>query len=186
MNADDKNNPGPDGMSDAARLEEEKWMRSVVERFSGALTRYSASITRDVESARDVVQDAFFRLSREDRERVEDHLAPWLFRVCRNRALDHCRKEGRMRPLENAFLDEARAAGPSPAAEAERSDTAEQVFAVVEALPPNQREVVRLKFQNDLSYKEIAEATGLSVSNVGFLIHTALKNIRAEYGRLAG
>ena len=91
-----------------------------------------------------------------------------------------------MRPLEHAFLDEARAAGPSPAAEAERSDTAEQVFAVVEALPPNQREVVRLKFQNDLSYKEIAEATGLSVSNVGFLIHTALKNIRAEYGRLAG
>jgi RNA polymerase sigma-70 factor (ECF subfamily) len=48
----------------------------------------------------------------------------------------------------------------------------------MEALPENQREVVRLKFQNGMSYKEIATVTELTVSNVGFLIHTALATLR--------
>jgi RNA polymerase sigma-70 factor (ECF subfamily) len=38
--------------------------------------------------------------------------------------------------------------------------------------------VIRLKFQNDLTYKEISQVTGLSVTNVGFLIHAGLKAIR--------
>jgi RNA polymerase sigma-70 factor (ECF subfamily) len=38
--------------------------------------------------------------------------------------------------------------------------------------------VLRLKFQHELSYREIAEKTGLSVSNVGFLMHTALRALR--------
>ncbi len=46
-------------------------------------------------------------------------------------------------------------------------------------LSENQREVIRLKFQNDLSYKEIADITRLSVTNVGFLLHTGLKKLRA-------
>jgi RNA polymerase sigma-70 factor (ECF subfamily) len=48
----------------------------------------------------------------------------------------------------------------------------------VKNLPKNQREVVYLKFQCDLSYKEISEVTKLSVGNVGLLLHTALKEIR--------
>jgi RNA polymerase sigma-70 factor (ECF subfamily) len=56
--------------------------------------------------------------------------------------------------------------------------TVNQILRVLETLPKNQREVVYLKFQCDLSYKEIAEITKLSVSNVGFLIHTAVRNIR--------
>jgi RNA polymerase sigma-70 factor (ECF subfamily) len=52
----------------------------------------------------------------------------------------------------------------------------------VERLPENQREVIRLKFQSDLSYKEIAEITNLSVSNVGFLLHTGIKRLRFMMG----
>jgi RNA polymerase sigma-70 factor (ECF subfamily) len=52
-------------------------------------------------------------------------------------------------------------------------------LALVDSLSPNQREVIRLKFQSDLSYKEIAEITQLSVTNVGFLLHTGLKKLRA-------
>jgi RNA polymerase sigma-70 factor (ECF subfamily) len=50
----------------------------------------------------------------------------------------------------------------------------------VDGLPDNQQEVVRLKFQNGLSYREISCITKLSVSNVGYLIHTAIQKIRAE------
>ena len=57
-------------------------------------------------------------------------------------------------------------------------ETAGEIFRVLNRLPKNQREVVYLKFQCDLSYKEIGEITKLSVSNVGFLIHTALKTLK--------
>ena len=45
-------------------------------------------------------------------------------------------------------------------------------------LPTNQQEVVRLKFQDGLSYRDIAEVTGLTQSNVGYLLHTAVKRLR--------
>ena len=51
-------------------------------------------------------------------------------------------------------------------------------------LPPRQQEVLQLKFQNDLSYQQISEITELSVSNVGVLIHNALKTLRQRYGGL--
>ncbi len=47
-------------------------------------------------------------------------------------------------------------------------------------LPANQQEVVRLKFSGGLSYREISEVTGLSVTNVGFLLHTAIKALRQK------
>jgi RNA polymerase sigma-70 factor (ECF subfamily) len=63
---------------------------------------------------------------------------------------------------------------------AERNDSAAQVLGLVERLPPNQQEVIRLKFQGGLSYREISRVTGLTVSHVGVLIHTGLKSIRLK------
>ena len=62
----------------------------------------------------------------------------------------------------------------------EQQETADQVSRFVDGLSENQRDVVRLKFQNGLSYKEIAAITELSVSNVGYLIHTAIKSLRKD------
>jgi RNA polymerase sigma-70 factor (ECF subfamily) len=53
----------------------------------------------------------------------------------------------------------------------------------LETLDERSREVVRLKFNEDLSYKEIAKRTGLSTSHVGYLLHHALKAIAAELAR---
>ena len=67
-----------------------------------------------------------------------------------------------------------------PGASLEREEAMSQVLRLMETLPKNQREVLRLKFQCDLSYKEISEITQLSVTNVGFLLHTAIKSLRKE------
>ncbi|MEI9896470.1 MAG: sigma-70 family RNA polymerase sigma factor [Chthoniobacter sp.] len=66
-----------------------------------------------------------------------------------------------------------------PADALEQREAATSLFHLLDALPSNQREVIRLKFQNDLSYREIADVTQLSVTNVGFLLHTGLKKLRA-------
>lgn len=71
----------------------------------------------------------------------------------------------------------------SPEATVISRDSAERVFRMLDQLPDNQQEVVRLKFQNDMTYQEIADVTGLSVTNVGFLLHTALKRLRELLGR---
>jgi RNA polymerase sigma-70 factor (ECF subfamily) len=62
----------------------------------------------------------------------------------------------------------------------EEKQTVSEILMVVQTLPKNQREVIYLKFQCDLSYKEISDITKLSVTNVGFLIHTAVRNIRQQ------
>lgn len=154
-------------------------MHSIVADHAADLTRYAASLLGDADRARDVVQDTFLRLWKEPRDAVADRVRPWLFRVCRNRAFDLRRKEGRMKPL-NPEHASVLADGPGPQQQAEKQDRLAQVLHLMRALPENQREVVRLKFQNGMSYKEIASVTELSVSNVGFLLHTALTTLRSR------
>lgn len=61
---------------------------------------------------------------------------------------------------------------------AETNDSLSVVSKVLHTLPKNQREVVRLKFHSQLTYKEIAEITELSVSNVGFILNRAIHTLR--------
>ena len=71
-------------------------------------------------------------------------------------------------------------AGPEEAME--REDAYTGVLGALQTLSANQQEVVRLKFQHGMSYKQISEVTNLSVTNVGFLLHTAIKTLRQRLG----
>jgi RNA polymerase sigma-70 factor (ECF subfamily) len=73
---------------------------------------------------------------------------------------------------------------PSPAASVEVRDDVRNLLSLLSALPENQREVVRLKFQNQMSYREISQLTRLTETNVGFLLHTAIKTLRRRFERL--
>jgi RNA polymerase sigma-70 factor (ECF subfamily) len=159
------------------------WVLDAVDRFEGPLTLYAARLLGDSDRARDVVQDTFLKLCKQEQGGLEDRLAEWLFTVCRNRALDVLRKERRMNPLSDEHAEGCPGAEPDPAEALAQSDAARQALAMLETLPLNQREVIRLKFQHGFSYREISRISGHSVSNVGFLIHTGLKTLRQ---RLAG
>lgn len=153
------------------------WFVTVVARYEAPLVRYSTRITGDEERARDVVQDAFLRLHRENGNRPENVQA-WLYAVCRRRALDVLRKETRMKTLDDGQAAVCESPLPSQSAALEQSETEVEVLRLLADLPDNQQEVVRLKFQDGLSYRDIAEVTGLSVSNVGYLLHTAVRRLR--------
>lgn len=165
-----------------ADTNENEWVRRAVDQFERPLTLYAARFVGDPERARDIVQDTYLRLCEQCREHVEPHLAEWLFTVCRNRCLDILRKEGRMTHLNEVLVQSRSDDDPSPLDRLEQLDDASRVLRMLEDLPPNQREVIRLKFQNGFSYKEISRISGLSVSNVGFLIHTGLKTLRGRLG----
>jgi RNA polymerase sigma-70 factor (ECF subfamily) len=156
------------------------WVRAAVDRFEGPLTLYAARLLGDAEAARDVLQETFLRLCAHDRATIEPKLAEWLFTVCRNRALDVLRKESRMTRLSDEQVQHRASPDPGPPDVAERRDAAARVLDLLESLPNSQREVIRLKFQNGFSYREISRISGHSVTNVGFLIHTGLKTLRGQ------
>lgn len=157
----------------------ETWIRDALVKFEGPLTRYAYRVTRDLEIAREVVQDVFLRLWQEDPEELAPRLAEWLFTVCRNRAIDSRRRDKRMVPLttENAEAIESR---EDPADESiAKAQNVNRTLALLAGLPGREQEVLRLKFQNGLSYEEISRVTGMSVTHVGVAIHTGMKKIRA-------
>jgi RNA polymerase sigma factor (sigma-70 family) len=166
-------------MNDASAKAE--WVRAALKRHESSLLRYAASITGDTERARDIVQETFVKLCGEERENLDGRLTEWLFTVCRNRSLDVRRKEKRMTPLTEMDLEMRESAEPSPSMVAEQSESSSEILRLLELLPPKQREVIRLKFQSDLSYQEISRVTKLSVSNVGFLIHIGIKSLRRQF-----
>jgi RNA polymerase sigma-70 factor (ECF subfamily) len=154
------------------------WLNSLVARHEGPLILYAQRLLGELARARDVVQETFLRLCRTRREQVAGHETAWLYTVCRRAALDVRRKERRMTLMNDQTAATFPSSSPDPALALERSESTADILRMLERLPENQKEAITLKFGHGLSYKEIAEITGLTVSNVGFLIHTGLKTVR--------
>ena len=159
------------------------FIREALREHEGSLLRYATRLLHEPERARDIVQDTFAKLCRQRPAQIDGHVAQWLFTVCRRGALDVLRKEGRMSRFAEGQAERLVAPGPAPAVQAERNDSWQRVVALLDRLPPNQQEVIRLKFQEGFSYQEIADITKLSAGNVGFLLHTALATLRREMTR---
>lgn len=164
----------------ASALTHAEWIADALARHEIALLRYATRLFGDHERARDAVQETFLQLCQAERSRVEDHLRAWLFRVCRNRLLDMRRKEQRMQHLSLVTEQSLASEAPSPSAITEARERASRVLELIDTLSDKQKETVYLRFASGLSYKEIAEVTGHSVSNVGVMIHTAVKKIRQD------
>ncbi len=158
-------------------------MDALLLRFERPLLQYATRILGDSDRARDVVQETFVKLQKEKRNEIDDAPAKWLFTVCRNGALNVCRKEKRMTYLDQELLDTRASEQPAPSEKLETKEASGFLLRILSTLPPRQQELLQLKFQNDLSYQEISEITQLSVSNVGVTIHNALKTLRQRYGQ---
>jgi RNA polymerase sigma factor (sigma-70 family) len=158
----------------------------ILHRFEIPLLQYARRITGDREQARDVVQETFIKFQRNGALRREDEPATWLFTVCRNAALNVCRKERRMLHLDEQLIEARESEQPMPFNKLEQKEAVGFVLRIVATLPPRQQEIIQLKFQNDLSYQQIAKIMQTTANNVGVLLHTALKTLRQRYGEVAG
>lgn len=156
-----------------------QWIQDTVARYERPLCQYAYRLTGNFETARDAVQDTFLKLCREGLL-PDDRTAPWLFRVCRNRCIDIIRKEKPMQALTDEHAAVLPAPGKSPAEEAGLRESVSLLLRKLAELPARQAEVIRLKFQHHMSYREIAAVTALSESNVGFLIHTGIQTLRQQ------
>src|SRR5438093_8371542 len=156
----------------------------LLRRFEVPLLQYATRITGNNERARDVVQETFIKLQRNGAVAPEK-TATWLFTVCRNGALNVCRKERRMMYLDEEIIESRRDEEPMPFERMEQREASGFLMKILATLPARQQEVLQLKFQNDLSYQQIAEITKTTANSVGVLIHTALTTLRQRYGQVA-
>jgi RNA polymerase sigma-70 factor (ECF subfamily) len=156
------------------------WVRAALERYQQPLIRYAARLTGNAETARDVVQDTFVKLCAADQAKIGDYLPQWLYRVCRNRALDVRKKEGRMSSLEQAHVVSFNGNGRATENHAEGNETHALVLEAVGTLPEKEQEVFRLKFEHGMTYREISAIVDMPLSSVSYTLAKALKSIRKK------
>jgi RNA polymerase sigma-70 factor (ECF subfamily) len=146
----------------------------------GRLLRYAFGLVGRREIAEDIVQEAFLQLHAHW-DQVREPL-PWLYRSVRNRSANHHR-DHRREVLGDAPAEPQE--GREAPDEALRKLEAEgQLRLVVAELEPPDQELLRLKYGEDLKYREIAERTGLSTGNVGYRLHHILKLLAAKLHQL--
>lgn len=146
----------------------ESFINQAVTDHESSLIGYARTYLYDLDRARDVVQDTFIRLCKQDPEKVEVHLKSWLFTVCRNRCFDVIRKDKRIESLDDVGWQKIASSESSPDQKAEDGDEYFDVMRYIDRLSDHQKEVILLKFQQGLSYEEIHRVTGLTTGNIGF------------------
>lgn len=142
----------------------------------------------DGESASDIVQEAFLKLCQEPWPDIEPYATAWLYRTCRNRAIDACRREGCMsiaHKSRDGTADVTTLADQLLVPPGDALESQERLAAVereLAKLSEQQQEILRLRLQCGLSYKQIAEVMALSVTNVGYHLHQAIVTLRERLG----
>jgi len=151
------------------------------------LLGYALRYTGEFALAEDVVQEAFMKLHAQF-EQVEKP-RQWLYRTVHNLALNHRRASGKTVSLNESSENENAAAADTadpallPDEQIIRLEGIGLVRLSLATLDDRSRELIRLKFNDELSYKDIAARTGLTTGNIGFILHHALKTIAAELAK---
>jgi RNA polymerase sigma factor (sigma-70 family) len=163
------------------------WVLRALDEYEGRLLRYALRLLGgELDLARDAVQHAFLKLCDAGPAGPADTQAAWLFRVCRNRAVDHLRQAGRERPLGDQSSEEDgagrgswRLAGrePDPAGVAEAGELAGCLHELLGELPAPQREAIDLWCEG-FAYRQIAEITGRKEGHIRVLVHRGLATLR--------
>lgn len=162
----------------------------LVDRHQERIFGYLVGMVRDRTVAHDLFQETFFRAiqamhaQRGSYEQQGRWLA-WIMRIARNAALDHLRSRKKWQDVSPAsddegpsFWDRLPDEAPDAAALLGRADLWQEVEAAIEQLPPEQREVVLMRHQSELTFREIAELTDVSINTALGRMRYALINLR--------
>jgi RNA polymerase sigma-70 factor (ECF subfamily) len=146
----------------------------LVRRYQSGLYRHARCMGMDHDTALDHVQDAFVRAYTSLAEcRDRDRFRTWLFRILRNRCLDHLKNIRR----RHVSVDSVTLAQEAGSAATEARAALRDAF---RSLSPVLREAFLLKHRDGCSYEEIAERTGASVSALKMRVHRARDLLRAH------
>ena len=182
-----------DGLALAVWRREESAFERLVKAFEKPLMNYAHKLLQDVADAQEVVQDTFLRAHRAltrqySGDRCRDlALRPWLYRIARN--LCHNKRRGKRHSLEEPLEELESQALPQPGADVaiicrvEQKQELERLNRAIALLPRESRDLVFLRFIDEMSYAEIAQVTGGGEASLRGKVFRALRLLRQELAR---
>jgi RNA polymerase sigma-70 factor, ECF subfamily len=156
---------------------DEEAFAKLVERYQPGLRYYLRKMLFGVREPDDVLQDVWLDVFRSIARLVEpDAFRAWLYQVARARAL----KSLRRRRLSFEPMDEVESAEVGPESETFAAEEAQQVHRALDVLPAAQREVLVLRYIENMSYEEIARIVDTQVGTVRSRLHYAKRGLRVQ------
>lgn len=178
-------------LSDQALLEiyqqgDREAVSQLLERHARRVRDYVRMLVKDNDVADDLTQEVLIKVVKvldEGRYTDKGKFQPWLLRIARNRVLDYFRAQKQVKTVSESsagfdILGSKNLAEPSIEDQLVSEQQAEEVRALIELLPEEQREVVKMRYYDGLSFKEIAEHTGVSINTALGRMRYALINMR--------
>ena len=158
----------------------------LVSRYQAQVYSYIMTLVKDRQLADDIFQDTFVKIIRTIKAGVykdEGKFVQFAMRISHNLVIDHFRKENRIPTVESSsedynYIDNAPISDPS----VEQNMINEQIHSdlrkMIDYLPVEQREVLRMRIYDDMSFKEIADITNVSINTALGRMRYALINLR--------
>ncbi len=173
---------------------DKKAFEELVMKYERKIYNYVLKMVADRELAIDIAQDTFLKAyAALDSNNPKFSFSTWIFRIAHNLVVDYFRKTSRYEVVPLYIKDEeeeirlqleADVKGPDVLfSEKERNEIIKETL---EKLPPDLKELIILRHLNELSYNEISEVTGLSISSVKSKLHKAREMLRRLLERYYG
>jgi RNA polymerase sigma factor (sigma-70 family) len=168
----------------------EESLAILVKRHKRRIFSYLYLICRNKELTEDIFQETFFKVIQTLKKRQyneEGKFLPWVLRIAKNLMIDHFRKVKKMPSISSVTNDEGERVDifdiiPEPVSSSkdvnEAKEFKELIRNVVGELPPDQKEVVIMRTYYDMSFKEIAEVTDVSINTALGRMRYALINLK--------
>ena len=160
---------------------------ALYDRYVGRIYAYAYRQTNNEALARDVTSATFEKALRHIRGYRWQGVSfcAWLYRIARNEIIQHHRRRRLLAPLLGQRPDNGQIGGRSPEAAVQVSERRQELQAALARLSAQDREIVTLRFFEELSSEEVAEILACSTDNVYVRLHRALKRLRRQLELLA-
>ncbi|MGV8049430.1 MAG: RNA polymerase sigma factor [Anaerolineaceae bacterium] len=141
--------------------------------------RYLYSRTGNVHEAEDLTAQTFLTAFESfDKFRQEEHFVSWLFAIARNKTMDYFRQQKNTSPIE--AVSGICADGNDPLIDAIQSEQTAALSKLIQTLPEEERELLRLRFLADMSFPEIAHLLHRNEGAVKKSIYRLLARLRSQ------
>jgi RNA polymerase sigma-70 factor (ECF subfamily) len=164
---------------------DERSLEALIERHNRRIFNFIYSKVFDREVTEDIFQDTFIKVIRTmklGKYNEEGKFLPWVMRIAHNLVIDYYRKSNRMPRYEGSAEFHIFSVLQDDKLNAEKRLIKDQIETdlgvMVDRLPPEQQDVVRMRMYQDMSFKEIAEKTGVSINTALGRMRYALINLR--------
>ena len=169
----------------AYREGDERAFETLLNRYQSGVFSKIVFVVRDHEVANDLFQDTWIKVVKvlKSGKYVEEgKFGPWVMRIAHNAAIDHFRRNRKKRMVrptdEFDIFDTLAHDAPNAMDTMVQEEVLSELRQLIPALPKEQRAVVKMRLEQQYSFKEIAEETGVSINTALGRMRYALINLR--------